>query len=305
MTEHGRDRKIVFDSDFYYGKNVTIAPDRTFKYFGFYVDEEESAFYKVNLGTTFYYCYDYDRYVVFFNGRRLSNDQYRLTVPCRSTTPCYEFEIYLAVPLAYGDRLDIFYLPDIIRDLDVTPTLLGDGTLTIDKANLEYLFGSRLYTIWVNGKKLTLDQMKDIDSLTIQLTEDIKSLKHVKITKMGVKNEELENAYQALTTTPLWDQILDQYGNNNTLLGLSSITIDDAETDVYAGAVPIVSVMWELIREHYIGNAVVDVTGAFIYDYLDQDNTAFDGIDQGGNSIIDAMNAERKDNIDQIERYYP
>ena len=305
QTDANGNKKIVFDDNFYYGKTVSIAPDRTFKYFGFYVDEEESSYYKINLGTTFFYCYDYDRYTVFFNGRRLTNDQYRLTVPCRSTTPFFEFEIYLAVPLAYGDRLDIFYLPDTIRDLEVTPTLLTDGTITIDKSGLEYLLGSNLYTIWVNGKKISVSQMKDIDSLTIQLTEDIKSLKHVKITKMGDKNEELESIYQSIDTKPLWDRILEQYGNRNTLLGLSAVSIDDAETDTYAGAIPIVSVMWELIREHYIANAVVDVTGAFIYDYLDQDNTAFDGTDKAGNSIIDAANAERTDNIDQINRYYP
>ena len=304
-TDENGNRKIVFESDFYYGKTVTVVPDRTFRYYGFYVGEEDTAFYKVSLGTTFYSCYDYDRYMIFFNGRRLTNDQYRLTLPCRSTTPFFRFEIYLAVPLEYGDRLDIFYLPDTIRDLEVDPTLDANGVLTIDKSTLEYILGSRLYTVWVNGKKLTINQMADLDSLTIQLTKDPQSLKHAKITKMGSGIEEIETEYQAIDTLPLWDQVLDLHGNPYTLTGITPATVDDAEADTYAGAVPIVSVMWELIREHYIGNAVVDVTTAFIYDYLDQDNTAFDGIDQAGNSIIDAMNAERTDNIDQIERYYP
>ena len=304
-TDENGNRKIVFESDFYYGKTVTIAPNRTFRYYGFYVGEEDTAFYKVRLGTTFYNCYDYNRYMIFFNGRRLTNDQYRLTVPCRSTTPFFRFEIYLAVPLNYGDRLDVFYLPDTIRDLDITPSLTSNGILSVNKADLEYLLGSHLYTFWVNGKKLTINQMADFNSLNIVLTEDSKSLKHVKITKMGSAIDEIETEYQSLQELPLWDKILGGHADPYTLTGITPTTIDDAEADTYAGAVPIVSVMWELIREHYIGNAVVDVTTAFIYDYLDQDNTAFDGIDQAGNSIIDAMNAERTDNIDQIERYYP
>ena len=243
--------------------------------------------------------------MIFFNGRRLTNDQYRLTVPCRSTTPFFRFEIYLAVPLNYGDRLDVFYLPDTIRDLDITPSLTPNGILSVNKTDLEYLLGSHLYTFWVNGKKLTINQMADFNSLNIALTEDPKSLKHVKITKMGSAIDEIETEYQSLQELPLWDKILGGHADPYTLTGITPTTIDDAEADIYAGAVPIVSVMWELIREHYIGNAVVDVTTAFIYDYLDQDNTAFDGIDQAGNSIIDAMNAERTDNIDQIERYYP
>ena len=287
---------------FYYGKDIMVTPNSTFRYFSYHINDDESQSYKVNLSTFFYYCWDYDRYFVFKNGKRLSRDQYRLTVPCRTTTPFHEFEIYLAVPLYTNDRLEVFYLPTVIKDIENAVTLTNDGTMTINKSLMPYIAGSRLYTIWINGRKIPISDMTDVDTLTI-LINNADSLKNVAITQMGEPVEEVETIYQSIESST-WDKALALYGDKYDLLGLTTTKILDMETDVYENAVPIVSIMWELIREHYIGNALVDTTGAFLYDYLDQDNTAFDGIDQGGNSIIDAMNAERRDNLD-IERYYP
>lgn len=296
-------RTVVMDS-FYYGKTITVAPDGSFNYYGFFVDDQDAQYYKLNLGTHFYYCWDYDRYLVFYNGRRLNNSQYRMTVPCRTTTPFYEFEIYLAVPLSYGDRLDIFYLPNKIRDIEGALTLNEDGSIILEKSMLEYIAGPSLYTFWINGAKVPLLNLKDFNTYIMQLAKSGASLKNAVITKMGEGIEEVETVYQSIDETT-WDSILRLYGDDAySLVGLNKVTILDTDADAYAGAVPIVSIMWELIREHYIANALVDTTTAFIYDYLDQDQTAFDGVDQAGNDIIDAMNAEREDNLD-IERYYP
>jgi hypothetical protein len=301
------DRKIVLENDFYYDKEIIMAPNSTFKYFGFFVDEEECCYYEIDLGTKFNYCYDYNRYVVFYNGRRLSNDQYRLTIPCRTTTPFTRFVIYLAVPLSYQDRIDIFYLPDVIRDLDVDFSMTDTGLITYKKSDLEYLFGSKLYTFWINGKKIPDSYIKNLDSLSIQLKEDFLSKRHYKITKMGSTIDEIENAYKALDAGDiLWDKAMAKYdGSIQALLGTNTTALSNVEDDAYDLAVPIQSIMWELIREHYIGNGIVDTTTNFIYDYLDQDTSALDGgKDKSGNQIIDAANANRNDNLD-ISRYEP
>lgn len=295
-------RTVVMDPA-YYGKTVTVASDKPFRYYGYHVNDEEAQFYKMNLGKAFYYCYDYDRYMVFHNGRRLSNSQYRLTVPCRTSTPFTEFEIYLAIPLAANDRLDIFYLPNKIRDIEGALTLNSDGTLVVEKSMLEYISGKGLYTFWINGCKVPLINMEDFNTTTIQLLTDGISLKNAVITKMGDGIDEVEEIYQAIDE-PIWDKALNAHSNAYRLTGFKTVRINNSEADIYDNAVPIVSIMWELIREHYIANAFVDTTTSFIYDYLDQDQTAFDGYDQAGNAIIDAMNAERRDNLD-VERYYP
>lgn len=313
VDEEGK-RKVVFEDPFYYGKKVTVAPNTTFRYFGFVVDREESKYYKLNMSKWFHSCWNYDRYMVFQNGRRLTNDQYRLTIPCRTTTPFYEFEIYLATPLTYMDRLDVFYLPHDIRDLDVDVQMDAKGCMTFEKKDLEYILGSRLYTFWVNGRKIPISWMQDVDSRTIQIKKDLESIKHLKITRMGKGNTELEPLYQAQEADSIWDEMIAKVKEpyrGNLLSYTQPAIMSDGEEDAYLNAVPIISIMWELIREHYMANPAVDLTGPFIYDYLDQDKTAIaayepgeTGKDPEGHTVLDAANANRTDNLN-VERYSP
>ena len=298
-------KRITFQSEFFYGKQVDIVPDTQFKYFGFVVDTEEEKYIKLNMAEWFHGCWDYNRYMVFQNGRRLNNDQYRLTVPCRTTTPFYRFDIYLATPLTYMDRLDVFYLPGEFKDLDMELPMDGNGLVHFNsRADLPYLLGNSLYVLWVNGKKVPLQDIANIDSSTLQITANQRSKKNLRITRMGSGNEEIEK-HRLTVEESLWDRILQANSDPANLLGIYSEPFYDNEADAYKGAVPIVSVMLELIREHYLANALVDTTGPFLYDYLDQDQSILmDDKDQGGNTIIDAANANESNNLD-IERYYP
>ena len=146
--------------------------------------------------------------------------------------------------------------------------------------------------------------MKQIDSTRIQITENPASVTGFQITRMGEPIDEVESA-RLETETTLWDKGLSESADYTKLVGISPIKVDPTDPYFARDAISTVSIMKELIREHYLANAIVDTTEAFIYDYLDQDNTLFEGIDQGGNSIINVMDSNTFDNIDQIERYYP
>lgn len=300
------DLKVVFPDDFYYGKEVVVAPDNTFRYFSYYLDEEDTDSYKVSLSTKFNYCNEYDRYLVFKNGRRLTKDYYRLTIPCRTSTPFYNMEIYLAVPLSPGDRLDVFYLPVKIKDLDFeTVTIPEDGYITFDKNVLPYVLGKDIYTFWVNGRKIPNNQIKVVNSNSIQLLSNVGSTLSFRVTSMGDPIPEIEDVRKSIDNVA-WDTALAE-GDYTKLLKITKPKIKDDEFDVYQDSVPIISIMWELIREHYVANPYVDIPGAFVYDYKDVDDSGIIiGTTDNGYEIIDALNSnpERMDNLD-IDRYYP
>lgn len=393
--DNTKQKKIVFSNEDFYGKDIVFAPRDTFRYYCMYVDDKEADWCKVNLGHWFDYCYDYDRYFVFYNGRRLDHDQYRMTVPCRQTTPFYEFEIYMTVPLRQYDRLEIFYLPTDMVDLEYEFQISEEGIITYP-GTLPYVFSSRHYTFWANGKKIPQCYLHDIDTNRIQIIKDFDTTMHLKLTRMGTGIEELETyvknqfvhqvdfkfvteekfrsitnpnrtiiyvvqdtnemyvytdrwhqlragAFRTIskqdidyivfgtetdeeTNEPvrmhpideperiiysvdrevLWDRILALHENHHKLLNTRPVSVNDFELDYYTNNVYTKSIMWELLREHYIANEFVDVTGNFLYDYWDQDMSAFEGeFDIYGNPILDAANANREDNIDQINRYYP
>lgn len=301
------DYTVVFPSDFYYGKEVTVAPDNTFRYFGYYLDENDLPNYKVSLGTKFNNCDDYHRYLIFKNGRRLTSDYYRMTIPCRTTTPFYAFDIYLAVPLAPGDRLDVFYLPTKIVDLEFdTVTLPTDGYVTIDKSILPYILDEKIYTFWVNGKKIANSDIKVVNSNSFQVLTNTGSTVDFKITMMGDPINEIEDIRKIIEADDIkWDKAISQT-DYTKVLNLTKPTIKEDEENIYSGAVPIISIMWELIREHYVANPYVDIPGAFVYDYRDIDDSVIIDTTDSGYEVIDAANAnpERMDNLD-INRYYP
>ncbi|WP_301066687.1 hypothetical protein [uncultured Duncaniella sp.] len=299
--------KIILDNPFYYGKKLKVAYVNQFRHRTYRLEAPPGLpdEYIVPLGTSFYYCNDYSRYLVFYNGRRLASDQFRLTLPVRSTTPFSEFRIYLTKKIEAGDRLDILYTPSYWKDVILVPEVGITGDIVVDKRLLDYPLDKDLYLCWVNGRKIVGSSLSNIDSTHIRITTDEKSTKNVCLTAYLPAIPELTKAFQE--NEALWDQITAQLTNDEVyaLLNILGEDLTNAEPTMYENSVHVRSVMWELIRENYIMNPRVDITGPFIYDYVDVDITAIEQKDDGGNYALSAADANRTDNINDIERPWP
>ena len=180
----------------------------------------------------------------------------------------------------------------------LVPEIGKDGKITVDKSEITYSLTKNLYMVWANGKKIPASKIANIDSTHIKITEDIKTLKYVCITKFLPDIDELTEVFQ--TSTALWDHIMSKLTDEEIeqLLSFSGTTITNTEEDIYANTVHIRSVMLELIREKYMIGANVDTTEPFVYDYTDVDKTAIEGQDSGGNNLLMAGDSNRTDNID-------
>ena len=299
-------KRIRFADPKYYGTKMKIAYKHQFRHYWFDITQAQATdSYCIDLGTKFMYCHDYSKYLVFFNGRRLSTDQYRLCLPVRPGTPYSKFEIYLTMLVEEGDRVDVIYTPSLLKDVVLVPEIGTDGKITVDKSDITYSLTKNLYMVWANGKKIPASKIANIDSTHIKIIEDIETLKYVCITKFLPDIDELTEVFQ--TSTALWDHIMSQLTDEEIeqLLKFSGTTITNTENDIYANSVHIRSVMLELIREKYIMNAGVDTTQPFVYDYTDVDTTALEGEDSAGNALLMAADANRTDNIDGVKREWP
>ena len=278
-----------------------------FKHYWFDINgiDPNATEYAIDLGKKFMYCHDYSRYMVFFNGRRLSTDQYRLCLPVRSTTPFYKFELYLTMAVNDGDRVDVLYTPSLLKDIILIPEIKDDGKITVDISDITYSLTNRLYMIWANGKKIPASSIENIDSTHIRIVNDIETVRYVSVTKFLPDIDELTEVFQ--TSTALWDKIMSQLTQEEVeqILDHSGVIITNTEEDIYANSVSVRSVMLELIREKYMMNALVDTTGPFVYDYLDVDDTIVEDYDPAGNATLLSGDANLTDNIDHIERNWP
>lgn len=298
--------RIRFKDPKYYNQPLKVTYKHQFRHYWFDVKKAtETDTYCIDLGTKFMYCHDYNRYLVFFNGRRLSTDQYRLCLPVRAGTPFYKFELYLTMLVKDGDRVDVIYTPSLLKDVVLVPEIGEDGKVTVDKSDITYSLTTNTYMVWANGKKIPASKIANIDSTHIKIIDDIETHKYVSITKFIPDIDELTEVFQ--TSTALWDHIMSQLTDDEieALLSFSGTTISDTEEDIYANSVHVKSVMYELIREKFIMQANVDTTDAFAYDYTDVDDTAVEGEDSEGNATLLAGDSNLEENIDGVEREWP
>lgn len=308
--------KIELKNEFYYGKKLTVAYKNRYKQFTFILKGTTDK-YTVNLGDKFMYCNDYAKFLVFYNGRKLGSDQYRLTLPVRPTTPFSTFDIYLTLPIVDGDRLDVIYVPSLMKDIYMEYTLDSNGDIIIDKELLNYDVSRDLFMVWINGCKIPKDYIRDINTNQIAITNNFKSINTVCVTQYIPEIDDitqvikhiLGNSKDSFAIT--WDMALDDYlkeekdADLHKFLGINVNEFDTSEESLYENAVPIKSIMYELIREKYVMNPRVDITEPFMYDYQDVDKTAIEGRDSDDNAILPVADSNRQDNLDNVDREWP
>lgn len=297
--------KVVLDDPYYYGKELIMTYKNRFKWETYNIEgSNNDAEYIINLGNRFKYCNDYNKYMIFLNNNRLNSSHYRLVLPVRPTTPFSEFRIYLTIPVSNGDRLDVIYSPILFQDIIVKDTVDISGDIVIDKAILDYGLSTDLYMIWINGKKVAQSNISDIDTSHIRITSDEKTTSTLCITKFIPSIDIINKAFDE--NTALWDTITSvmTVDDINTLLGIKSNTITDTEEDRYKDATSIKAIMNELIRNEFMMNPSVDITGSFVYDYLDIDTSIVTDYDDNGTAILETADANHTNNLN-IDKSYP
>lgn len=293
-------KKILVDP-FYYSKPLKVAYKNQFRSLHCSIDENTDGAYKVKLNNKFMYCNDYAKYMVFVNGKRISSEHYRLVLPVRDTTPFYEFELYITLPFNKGDKLDIYYLPILMKDVEVCDTLRKDGVIHVRKSRINYPLSRDLYMVWVNGKKVPKNKLMDIDATHIRIIEDIQSTDTVCVTKYIEDFDYLTDFFHK--NTSLWTRVMCQLSQEEICLLLNKTPeeIQNIEPSMYENALPILPVMWELIRDQYLSTPYVEAPGeANIYDYVDIDENAVEVSteDSAGNKLFPVADSHRMDVLD-------
>ena len=314
-TNDSKALRIRYTNANYYGKKVKLVSARRFQYFLYTMDESEDpnyAYFSIDLGTKFNFCNEYDRFLVFYNGKRLVNDLYRLVLPNRTTTPFYKAMIYLCVPIIPGDRVEIFYLPHHFLDIydanegATEVQLPEDGLITLDKSLLNFALDRELVSVWVNCRKLPPSSIVNVAANKLQIVTDQTSRKDLRVTTM-IGDEDLYEEFKTRfnTTTSAWDECLDMTDQSPAfMMGLNTPVITDTDPEAFPDTVPTTAIMHEIIRDWYMANMVVDTTNPFLYDYDDVDQSDIIGQDSAGNDLLGAADSNREDNLD-VDRPWP
>lgn len=267
--------KIIPSSPFYYDKNLSLVSERQFKYMGKVVKEHTIC---VALPDEFKYCFKESNYIIFRNGRKLDKSNYRITIT-KTTRPFDDISIYTNIPLDEGDKLEVFYTPESIEEVYTQDKLQLSGNLIIQKTNLPYPFSKNLYFVFVNGRKMNINDITNIDSTKIKIKSNLKSTNNISVLRF-IKNEDILNALfnenddlltSIISSIPL-DKLEQLYPNSNNA---------NIEEDMKQNKVDMKAVMHKLISDYWLRPGI-DQGTEMVYDF---DESELDK-DENGNIIL-------------------
>lgn len=176
FTDYGKylNTSIKLEDLYYYGKSINVCSKRQF----------HSMYYKVigykdtfDLDPSFKFCHSIDQYMIFVDGRKLTQDEWQLITPTHGT-PRDKISIRLNYSLINGQLIHIFYLPDPYEEIVVDLGLNDNGVviaetrdIIMDTSSLDYSFDNELFLIFVNGSKIIKDDIQNISSTRVRIKD--------------------------------------------------------------------------------------------------------------------------------------
>lgn len=282
--------KIIPNNSFYYDRTLSLASRRQFRYASKIAKE---CCIDIELPDEFRFCNEKEKYLVFVNGRKIDNQNFKVTI-FKPTRPFDDISTYVNIPLEKGDKLEVIYVPDRLEEVVVYPNIDLTGNIVIDKSKIAYNFDKDLYLLFINGKKIRTDQMIDIDQTRVKIISDIKSIRNLCVIKHIGDEEILSSLFNE--NKDKITEIIDSLTNEELNKLYGDKVIEDIEDDFKENEISMKSVMYKLIHDYYL-RPYINTGEEFIYDFDDE----FLEKDDEGNIIIRALDASLEDKIGDCE----
>ena len=173
-------KAMSFEDDYYYGRDLAFVSKNRFIYIGYNIRKN---CFKFQLSDEFKYCDNQKQFMVFINGRKLSQDEFNITI-LKNTRPFDDLFIYTAKALHPGDKLDVFYVPYPIEGMYMfksvdeydTKITTEEGVLTYDipVPYKSFLQEGGVFVLTSGTRDVGIDDTSyivDIDTNTITFVE--------------------------------------------------------------------------------------------------------------------------------------
>lgn len=273
--------KIIPDSSFYYDKHVRFASKRQFRY-SCKIAQEDCI--DMVLPESFKCCNDRNNFLVFINGRRIDNSNFKVTT-VKPTRPFDEVAVYVNLPVSKGEKVEVFCLPEKLTETVTEMNLELSGDICLNKSKISYNFSKDLYFVFVNGRKMNPNQMFDISQNTLRIitntnsTRNISVLKHIdddKVLKdLFDKNEDMLT--ETIRSIP-----------PKELNKLYSVAMHEStEPNIKENEIPMKMVMYNIIRNYWM-RPYINTGSEMVFDFDDE----LEEYDSDGNIVANSASIE-------------
>lgn len=292
---------IDADIETSYHKNYfTAVSKRKFIYQRLYVEHKA---YRIKIGRRFKYCDNQAQYMLFINGRKMENDSFLITIP-KHTRPFWGMYLYTAKFVNPEDRIELFYVPDEITEMnrEETPVELSEtGYVETNKNYLEVPYDKDFYMFFLNGKKVPNQYLINVDSHRLKIAIDLHSMKRFSVSPTYTSTIPQVTEYLKSNKNSIYDELINRimdttYLNHDELNKLFNdfTKLTNTEEDMLNWNVDRIAIINEIVRDFWVTSGYPYNEVPFIYDY------ALDEIiykDENGNYILPALDANPYINI--------
>ena len=267
-----QDNKVFINSSIPYNTELTAVSSRKFIYQRLSAKQKT---YKIQLDSRFKYCDNQKQYVLFINGRRMADDSFLITIP-KYNRPFWAMYLYTAKFVDINDRIDLFYLPEELVDInyDNSISLNSSGYIQLDKRFIDVPFNPDLYILFINGKKIPKDEIIAIDSSTFRVKTDQLSRNNLIINPIYIESNNEIKQYMKSGKFNSYDKIMKTLSLSeidNIFNVYSTITNDINELYKVNTNVGRIAILNEIIRDFWVSPSYGYNEIPFAYDYINDE----------------------------------
>lgn len=282
--------ELKLGDSFHYDRNLTLASDRQFRYMSKVLQENAVD---VMLSSDFNFCTERNKYMVFINGRKIDNSNFKVTI-AKANLPFDDISVYLNLPLVKGDKIEIFYVSEPLEEISLQPKISNNGIVVINRDKISYDLDEELYLVFINGRKMNSTDMKKMNSNRLKIVTDLKSIKNVSIIKHISDNTILATIFKSIHSD------IDNIYDNMELLEIQNIfqtynTYTDDEKDIKQNEVSMDQVLYHIIQDYYMRPYI---NNGDVFDYEFDEFESELGQDSDKNNIITTMDATKEDKLE-------
>ena len=196
--------EIQLMDPYYYDKEINICSKRQFHqmYYSIIDDEAHTVF---DLEPEFRFCHNTNQYMIFVNEKKLNSDEWSLHVTGEENDIDHSY-IEVVNPLYKDDIIHIFYIPESYEEIIMDNHSDVYGDIVMDVSNLEYPFDKELFIIFLDGRKVLVDDIQNISSNRIKIKNNVPLNSNICICKYLNPVEVLQKVF---SYSDIWTKSVD------------------------------------------------------------------------------------------------
>lgn len=172
---------IELSDSYYYGKKITMASKRQFRYMYYTMRNDMDKF---NLSSDFRFCHDKNHFMIFVNKKKITFGDFDLHIVDYESDLQWNY-ITTNIDLVEGDRIEIFYLPNAYEEIDIANTeSKGYGDICIDMEDLEYQFDKDLFLIFKDGYKMNYNSIENVANNRVRIKNESGIIEDLQVIKL-------------------------------------------------------------------------------------------------------------------------